>query len=169
MSGQFWISTWFLHLPISKLMAMKLLALWLQVNCVLDLFIGTNLWVFETWFHPLLLCVSLRHPSIIPTVKEWKECACIFNSDNCATACIYGAEKCYSPVAADGWGQFNGCLYSEVTSTCVKETEVTWLLPGYIQLWADLPYVLLSCKVPSSSFGGWLPRQGDQFYLYDCY
>lgn len=72
----------------------------------------TNLWVSETWFHPLLLCMSLRHPSIIPTVKEWKECARIFNSDNCATACIYGAEKCYSPVAADGWGQFNGCLYS---------------------------------------------------------
>lgn len=28
----------------------------------------------------------------------------------------------------------DACIQAEVTSKCVKETEVTWLLPGYIQL-----------------------------------
>lgn len=64
---------------------------------------------------PAPMHVSVRHPSIIATLKVegWKECACILNLDNCAAACIYGAEqKHYSPIAADGRGQSNVCLYS---------------------------------------------------------
>lgn len=117
MSGWFWISTRFLPLPISKLIAMKLLALGSQINAILDLFVCTNLWVSESnMISPIApMHVSVRHPSIIATLKVegWKEHACIFNLDNCAAACIYGAEqKHYSPIAADGQGQSNGCLYS---------------------------------------------------------
>lgn len=120
MSGPFWISTWFLPPPISKLMAMKLLALGSWVNAALNLFVCTNLYISATWIKPHVLHiasmhVSVKHPNIIATLKvEGLEGACVyFNLNNRAAASIYGAvRKYYSPVAALGWGQSNGCLFS---------------------------------------------------------
>ena len=58
------------------------------------------------------LCETAKYNSY-PKVEGWKECGCVLNLDNCAAACIYGAEQNhYSPIPTDGRGQLNGCLYS---------------------------------------------------------
>lgn len=168
MSEQFWTSTWFLPLPISKLMAMKLLALGSQINAT-------------QFFLSVQICGGLKHDfthcsyasNIIATLKVegWQKRACILNLDNCAAACKCGAEQSITvpllQVAEDNW--MDACIQAEVTSTGVWEAEVMCLLPGYIQPWADLLYVLLSCNMLFLSFGDWLSGKGNRFYLCDCY
>lgn len=132
-------------------------------------------------FLSVQICGGLKHDfthcscasNIIATLKVegWQKRACILNLDNCAAACKCGAEQSITvpllQVAEDNW--MDACIQAEVTSTGVWDAEVMYLLPGYIQPWADLLYVLLSCNMLFLSFGDWLSGKGNRFYLYDCY
>lgn len=132
-------------------------------------------------FLPVQICGGLKHDfthcsyasNIIATLKVegWQKRACILNLDNCAAACKCGAEQSITvpllQVAEDNW--MDACIQAEVTSTGVWDAEVMYLLAGYIQPWADLLYVLLSCNMLFLSFGDWLSGKGNRFYLYDCY
>lgn len=132
-------------------------------------------------FLSVQICGGLKHDfthcscasNIIANLKVegWQKRACILNLDNCAAACKCGAEQSITvpllQVAEDNW--MDACIQAEVTSTGVWDAEVMYLLPGYIQPWADLLYVLLSCNMLFLSFGDWLSGKGNRFYLYDCY
>lgn len=131
----------------------------------------------HSMFLSVQICGGLKHDftycsyasNIIATLKVegWQKCACILNLDNCAAACIYGAEQSITvpllQVAEDTW--MDACIQAEVASTGVWEAEVMHLLPGYIQPWADLLYVLLNCNMLFSSFEDWLSGKGNRFYL----
>lgn len=161
MSEQFWPSTWFLPLPISKLMAMKLLALGPQINAT-------------QYFLSVQICGVLKHDftycsyasNIIATLKAdgWQTCPCILNLDSCAAACIYGAEQSVTVpllwTAEDNWMDvFRQKLPAQVS--------VRLRLCTCFQVSFNPEQICYMCCSAVTSFWG-LTGKGNRFYLYDC-
>lgn len=105
-------------------------------------------------FFGVQICGVLKHDftycsyasNIIATLKAdgWQKCSCILNLDSRAAACIYGAEQSVTvpllQTAEDNWMDvFRQKLPAQVSMRLR-------LFPGFIQPWADLLYVLLSCN-----------------------